>query len=96
MGERKIHWVSKETLGLPKNDKGMGFCNLKEFNLTFLARQCLRLIHSPYSLWAQVNKQQYFPDYSFFEAKKGGWLRGRGLVFWREKISLLRELIGKF
>lgn len=64
--------MSQETLGLPKQDEGIGFRNPKNFNLVLLAKQCWRLIHSPDSLWAQVIKQWYFPDCSFFEARKMG------------------------
>lgn len=50
----------------------MGFRNLKDFNLALLAKQRWRLIHDPDSLWARVLKEQYFPNVSFVEPKKGG------------------------
>lgn len=78
MGERKIHWVSRETFGLPKQDRGMGFRNLKKFNLAFLAKQCWHLIHYPDSFWAQAIKHRYFLDCYFFEAKKGEGFVGVG------------------
>ncbi|CAN6587433.1 unnamed protein product [Malus baccata var. baccata] len=69
---RKIHWVSMETLGLPKHLGGMGFRNFQEFNDALLAKQCWRLIADPDSLWAQVMKARYFPNCSFLDASKGG------------------------
>ncbi|CAN6700215.1 unnamed protein product [Malus baccata var. baccata] len=72
-GERqKIHWVSMETLGLPKHLGGMGFRNFQEFNDALLAKQCWRLIAEPDSLWAQVMKARYFPNCSFLDVSKGG------------------------
>ncbi|KAM1030187.1 hypothetical protein FF1_034067 [Malus domestica] len=54
--ERRIHWVSKEPLGLPKSEGGMGFRNFVDFNDVLLAKQCWRLIQDPNSLWARVFK----------------------------------------
>ncbi|KAM1383307.1 hypothetical protein PS2_035388 [Malus domestica] len=70
-GERKIHWVSKSELGLPKSAGGLGFRNFKSFNDALLAKQCWRLIMEPNSLWASVLKARYFPNCSFLDARKG-------------------------
>ncbi|XP_068328277.1 uncharacterized protein [Pyrus communis] len=71
-GAQKIHWVSKEVLGLPKDLGGLGFRNFMEFNDALLAKQCWRLITEPDSLWARVIKARYFPHCSIWDAKKGG------------------------
>lgn len=39
-GERKIHWVSKDILGLSNQDEGMGFRKFSDFNDALLAKQC--------------------------------------------------------
>ena len=90
-GERRIHWVSREQLGRPKEDGGLGLRCFVEFNDALLAKQCWRLVMEPNSLWASVLKARYFPNCSFFDAKRGGraswaWsslLEGRAII--REK-----------
>ena len=37
--ERKMAWLSWEKLCEPKDSGGMGFCQLKQFNLALLAKQ---------------------------------------------------------
>ncbi|KAM1294906.1 hypothetical protein ACFX1Q_015702 [Malus domestica] len=71
-GEKRIHWVSKDLLGLPKQAGGMGFRGFKEFNDALLAKQCWRLIQDPDSLWAKILKARYFPNGSFLDAIRGG------------------------
>ncbi|XP_050121457.1 uncharacterized protein LOC126599164 [Malus sylvestris] len=70
--ENKIHWVSREKMGRPKEDGGLGFRSFVLFNDALLAKQCWRLIMEPNSLWALVLKARYFPNCSFLDAKKGG------------------------
>ena len=71
-GGRKIHWVAKETMNLPKQLGGLGFRNFMDFNDALLAKQYWRLIIDPDSLWTRVMKARYFPSCSFLDAKKGG------------------------
>lgn len=49
----------------------MGFRNLEEFNISLLAKQAWNLIHNPSSLWARILQQQYYPNSTFLQAKKG-------------------------
>ncbi|KAL6226651.1 hypothetical protein ACLB2K_000612 [Fragaria x ananassa] len=67
----KLHWKSWDLLCKPKEAGGMGFRNLEHFNTSLLAKQCWRIIQEPESLWVKVLKGHYFPNSSFFDAKKG-------------------------
>lgn len=65
-------------MGKANSDGGLGFRNLKDFNLALLGKQCWRLIHEPDSLWARVIKGRYFPNGPFGKAKR----RGRASWAW--------------
>ncbi|KAL6134629.1 hypothetical protein ACLB2K_066858 [Fragaria x ananassa] len=67
----KLHWKSCDHLCKPKEAGGMSFRNLEHFNMSLLAKQCWRIIQESESLWIKVLKGLYFPNSSFFDAKKG-------------------------
>lgn len=67
----KIHWISWKNLGMPKNEGGMGFRNLKDFNVALLAKQGWRMVMEPQAFWAQLLKSKYFPNGDFLRAGKG-------------------------
>lgn len=69
---KHIHWLSKDTLGLPKAKGRLGFGNFIDFNDVLLVKQYWRLFHEPDSLWAKLLKAYYFPHFSFLDAKRGG------------------------
>lgn len=58
---RKIHWTAKSKLFQHKNEGGMGFKSLRDFNLAMLAKQIWRLHTNPNSLLSQCYKSKYFP-----------------------------------
>ncbi|XP_062024599.1 putative ribonuclease H protein At1g65750 isoform X3 [Rosa rugosa] len=84
----KVHWLSWEKLGLPKEEGGLGFRCLRDFNLALLAKVGWRIIQQPEALWVQVLKGLYFPHCDFLSASKGSraswaWssiLEGRNLL----------------
>nr|XP_023908121.1 uncharacterized protein LOC112019810 [Quercus suber] len=68
--ERKIHWQRWEKLTLSKKEGGMGFRDLKAFNLVMLAKQGWKLLHDNNSLLYQCLKARYFPRTHLFDAKE--------------------------
>jgi hypothetical protein len=58
-------------LTLSKSHGGMGFGDIKKFNLSMLGKQGWRLMTNPSSLCAQVLKDKYCPNRDFMtESKK--------------------------
>jgi len=55
-GKRKIHWLSKERMMMPKEEGGLGFRDIHFFNLAMLSKQGWRLLQNPDSLCACVLK----------------------------------------
>ena len=49
----------------------MGFRDIQTFNLAMLAKQAWHLIHNTHSLFYQVYKSRYFPNYSFMDVEIG-------------------------
>ena len=66
--ERKIHWKSWSSLTSSKKKGGMGFRDLRSFNLEMLAKQGWRLIHENESLLSLCFKAKYFPRCHFLDA----------------------------
>ena len=67
--EKKIHWKIWNILSQLKKEGGMGFRELRSFNLAILAKQGWRLIQEQGSLLYGYFKVRYFPRGSFLEAK---------------------------
>lgn len=60
--ERKIHWVSWSKLCMTKKKEGgIGFRDLKAFNLALLAKQAWRIVTRPHSLPSRIFRAKYFP-----------------------------------
>jgi hypothetical protein len=62
---RHMHWMSWERLNQPKHKGGMGFRDMRSFNLAMLGKQGLRLITRPNSLCARVLKGCYYHGTEF-------------------------------
>uniref|UniRef100_A0A2N9G3J3 Reverse transcriptase zinc-binding domain-containing protein n=1 Tax=Fagus sylvatica TaxID=28930 RepID=A0A2N9G3J3_FAGSY len=85
---KKAHWLRWSKLCHSKDSGGMGFRDLKAFNLAMLAKQGWRLIQNPHSLISRVFKAKYFPHGEFLEANIGY----RPSYAWRS-IALARETL---
>ncbi|XP_013679525.1 uncharacterized mitochondrial protein AtMg00310-like [Brassica napus] len=57
--KRRIHWAKWETVCLPREEGGIGFRMIHEFNLALLAKQLWRLVQFPDSLVARVLRGRY-------------------------------------
>ena len=66
--ERKIHWRSWDKLTVAKKKGGMGFRDLRAFNLAMLARQGWRLMQEKESLFYKCFSARYFPRSYFLDA----------------------------
>lgn len=67
--ERSI-WLLRIPYAIQKM-RGLGFRDLKAFNLAPLAKQGWRLLSNPQFLLARVPKDKYFPHCNFIQAKLG-------------------------
>ena len=65
----KMAWLSWDKMCLPKDEGGLGFRDLKAFNLALLAKQGWRLQTNITLLVHKVFKAQYFPEGDFLSAK---------------------------
>ena len=88
--ERKVAWISWEKLCTPKMERGMGFKDLKTFNLAFLAKQGWRIQQNLNTLVHRVFMAKYFARSSFREVQLGY----RPSYVWRS-IMVAKDLIVK-
>ena len=69
--EQKMAWMKRDKLYEPKIEGGMGFRDLRAFNVALLAKQGWRLQQGGNSLFYRVFKNKYFLDEDFIHARKG-------------------------
>ncbi|KAA3455702.1 reverse transcriptase [Gossypium australe] len=77
--KRGIHWCQWRFLCRSKEEGGLGFRNMAQFNISILAKQGWRLLTLPNSLVARVLKAKYFPENSFLQSRLGN----SGSYIWR-------------
>ena len=83
---RKIHWVAWRNLCLSKNNGGLGFKDIVNFNLALLGKQVWRLLHNTDSLLYKVFKSKYFPNCSILDDE----VKTKGSYTWQ---SILRQVV---
>ena len=83
-------WVAWEKMCTPKAEGGMGFKDLKAFNLALLAKQGQQILSNPSSLNHKVLKAKYFAESNFMEAQLGH----KPSYTWRSLMAA-KEVIGK-
>ncbi|XP_019159989.1 PREDICTED: uncharacterized protein LOC109156592 [Ipomoea nil] len=69
--DQGIHWKAWDKLCIPKEYGGLGFKELRAFNLAMLGKQAWRFLTQPQSLVSRVYKARYYPTNSFYEACLG-------------------------
>ena len=62
-----MHWKSWDKLCVPKDNGGLGFKDLMDFNTEMLGKQLWRLIEKPNTLFARVFKGRYYRNASPLE-----------------------------
>ncbi|XP_031095159.1 uncharacterized protein LOC115999450 [Ipomoea triloba] len=70
-GQKGIHWKAWDRLCVPKKCGGLGFKDLRAFNLAMLGKQAWRFLTRPQSLVVRIYKARYFPKSSFVDATLG-------------------------
>ncbi|PRQ38773.1 putative ribonuclease H-like domain, reverse transcriptase zinc-binding domain-containing protein [Rosa chinensis] len=68
LDKRKIHWKTWNALCNPKEEGGLGFRSLSNFNSAMLAKQAWRVVNNPSSIIARIYRAKYFPRGSFWTA----------------------------
>ncbi|XP_019195702.1 PREDICTED: uncharacterized protein LOC109189548 [Ipomoea nil] len=66
-----IHWLAWDKLCKPKKFGGLGFKDLRAFNVAILGKQGWRFLTNPQSLVARVYKARYYPNSDFLGATVG-------------------------
>lgn len=57
---RGLHWIAWDKISVSTEERGLGFRDLKNFNLALLAKQLWRIFHYPSSFLAMILKGRYY------------------------------------
>lgn len=66
-----VKWILWKKLCMPKSCEGLGVRDLKNFNLSMLAKQGWRLLNESNPLVSAILKAKYYPKSNFLEAEVG-------------------------
>ena len=86
---RGIHWKSWDKVCVNKEDGGLGFKDITDFNTAMLGKKLWRLIEKPNTLFSRVLKGRYCRNASPLEPIRSyspsyGW---RSIVYARSLVS---------
>lgn len=70
-GNGGIKWMAWDRICDVKEEGGLGFKKLSEFNIAMLAKQAWRLINNVNPLVTQIMKARYYPNADFLQASLG-------------------------
>ncbi|KAA3470829.1 reverse transcriptase [Gossypium australe] len=87
-GKRGIHWCQWRFLCKSKEEGGLGFRNLAQFNISLLAKQGWRFFNCLDTLISQVFKAKYFPDCHFLDSRLGNSSSYVWRSIWATKATL--------
>ncbi|KAJ8755052.1 hypothetical protein K2173_016557 [Erythroxylum novogranatense] len=66
-----IRWLKWQRLAIPKIFGGLGYRDMRQFNISLLAKQGWRILKYPHSIAATILKARYFPTTDFFSTSLG-------------------------
>lgn len=69
--KKGIHWMEWSKMTPHKSVGGMGFKNLRDFNLSMLGKQGWRLMTNHNSLVSRIYKAPYYPNGNFLSVSLG-------------------------
>ena len=75
---RGMHWKSWDRVCVAKDEGGLGFKDITDFNTVMLGKQLWRLIERPNTLFSRVFKGRYF----------------KMLHLWNRSVHILRHMAG--
>ncbi|GAA0173607.1 hypothetical protein LIER_27187 [Lithospermum erythrorhizon] len=67
--KKSIYWTGWSKLCNTKANRGLGFRDLRLFNMALLSKQAWRIITDPHSQLARIYKPKYFPQGTFWNAQ---------------------------
>ncbi|XP_019171070.1 PREDICTED: uncharacterized protein LOC109166632 [Ipomoea nil] len=86
--DRGIHWKAWDKLCIPKKYGGLGFKDLRTFNLAMLGKQAWRMLTNTDSLVSRVYRARYYPKHTFYKASLGN----NPSFYWRS-IMAAKEVV---